>query len=105
MEMTRPLELVLLFVVLAAVAARELWLDATAVVAGRLSGTPGVSSTLVEVAIILSVCLAHLALEKPNWQMFGVYLVAIFSTILSSVWYINPDACTIYLQMNFIHFK
>jgi hypothetical protein len=60
MEISRPLELVLVFVVLAAVATRELWLDGTAVVAGRLSGGPGVSSTLVEVVIILSVCLPHL---------------------------------------------
>ena len=104
-RMSRPLELVLLFVVLSAIAARELWLDATSMIAGQLTGTPGISSTLVEVFILLSVCIAHLALGKPNWQMFGVYLVTIFSSLLSAVWYMNPESCTYSLSQSFTFFS
>lgn len=92
--MGRPLELSLLAIALALVAARELWVDTAAILTGQLTGTPGISATLLEVFLLLSICLAHLAVEKPNWQMFGVYIVSVFSVVVGSIWLIHPDSGT-----------
>lgn len=90
--MGRPLEASLIGLSLAIVAARELWVGFPIHIGVLFWPIP---SDVLEGFILLALCAAHLILEKPNWQMFGVYFVSAMSISTTIIWNANPGICMI----------